>query len=227
MSQTLNMIKSDIRNAATSGSTPIDFRIEDSQIEYWIHQTRADLAAKDIQKRKDISTVLIQSVKCLELETVDKSECCDIDTNCSVLRTSLTIPRTIESNGTDTIIRVTDINGNLISRTSENAAKYDSYSKYTSAKAKWFLKDDYIYVINNEFLSKITVQGIFENPTELAAYVGCDGDACYTDSMSYPCSNRMASDIANIVLKTKVFPFLQIPQDTTNNSASDANQVVK
>jgi hypothetical protein len=86
---------SDIREMATSGSDPINFRIEDSQIAMWCDQIRSKLAAQDIAKRKSISTVLLQTIPCQTLIQVDRSECCNISTGCKVLRTENQLPRTI------------------------------------------------------------------------------------------------------------------------------------
>lgn len=222
---TLNMLLSDIRNEATSGSNSVDFRIEDAQIKYWINQTCAKLKAQAIQKKQDISTLWLQTISCLELEQVDSSECCDETTECYVLRTVLTLPRTIETFGQDTIVRVESLNGNIIPRTSQFGSKYDKYAKWSSNKTKWFLKNDRIYVINNQFLSKINVVGIWEDPTELSTYANCDDEPCYSDTSNYPCSLKMASDITDIVLKTKVYPFLALPQDNQNDAANEEQPI--
>jgi len=99
------------------------------------------------------------------------------------------------------------------------------YNKWSYNKTKWFLKDDRVYVINNQFLSKINVVGLFENPTEVAAYNGCDETPCYSDNSNYPCSLKMANDITNIVLKTKIYPLLSLPQDNENNAANEEPQI--
>jgi len=221
MKVTYNTIRSDLRNLATSGSNPIDFRIEDSQIDYWIDQVRSDLIAKDIQKRKDLSNSWIQTISCLDLIQVDKSECCEIETDCVILRTEEKLPKTIETNAENTIIRVTTNSGNLISRISEFESKYEGHSKYTTNKPKWFEKNGYIYVINSDFINKINVDGIFENPSDLARFTSCSGSTCFDINSDYPCSMRMASTITDIVLKTKIFPYLQIPQDNTNDASNN------
>lgn len=230
MGVTLNKILSDGMNMATSGSNPIDYRIEDSQFEYWIHQTRATLAAQDIKKRKDISDVLIQYISCLNLIEVDKSECCEIETNCKILRTELQIPSTIEVNASNMIIRVTKPNGDIISKINEFQSKYDKYNKYANNKTKYYHKNRYIYIFNSsqeELIEKITVAGIFDDPTEVAQYNSCNGSTCYDIYRDdYPCSMEMASNIINIILKTKVYPYIQLPRDTTNDNSDNFNTQV-
>lgn len=220
MKATYNTLRSDIRNMATSGSNPIDFRIPDSQIDFWVDQTRSKLISQSIQKRKDITTVWVQILPCLELQHVDKSECCDLPSNCKVLRTVLQIPRTVETSADNCILKVTDSSGNIIPKTTENGAKYDQYNKYTSNQTKWYEKNMYIYIINNDTLSKINVHAIFESPMDLADYESCTGETCFNDNDEYPCSLKMASEITDIVYKTKVIPFMTLPQDNSNDAAN-------
>jgi hypothetical protein len=217
MSNTANKILSDIRNSATSGSNPNDFKIEDSQILYWIDQIGAMLKIQSVQKRKDIELSWIQTLSCMDLEQVDKSECCEIETGCMILRTN-ELPRTIEINGTDGIIRVTNLMGETIPKTSYLEASYAGYSKFSAHKAKWFLKNNRVYIINNDELSKVNIDLVAESPSELSSYTNCSGSTCYDINSDYPCSLKMASEIASIVLKLKVYPFLQLPQDNTNNA---------
>lgn len=221
MSITLNKIVSDIRNMADSGQNTYEFRIEDSQISYWIDQCWATLISQSLQKRPDINDIWVQSIGCLDLIQVDKSECCEIETDCMILRTELQIPRTIDCNKDNMIIRVESINGDIISKTNIFASKYNKYSKYTSTKPMWFIKNDYIYIINSNFLSKINIYGIFETPSDLTNFINCNGNTCFDDNSVYPCTSKMASTITDIVYKTKVIPYLQTPQDNINNANND------
>jgi len=222
MAITANKILSDIRNMATSGSNPIDFRIEDNQILYWIDQVRSKLISQDLQKRKDLTNAWIQSITCLDLIEVDKSECCEVTTDCIILRTELQLPPTIESNGENTILRVTKNNGELISKINILASKYVDYSKYSSKKLKYYEKNRYLYVLVNKddeaLIEQINVDGIFETPSDLARFVNCGGVSCYSRTDNYPCSMEMASNIADMVYNGKVIPYLKSPQDTTNNA---------
>ena len=213
-----NQIISDIRNLATSGSNPIDFRIEDAQILFWCNEIRSMLISQALQKGQDISDVWIQQLTCMALIEVDDSDCCSVTTGCKILRTELQIPETIETRGDNFIINVTTPKGDFISKTNDLEQKYAKYNKYTSKKPRWFLHNRYIYIINELFLESINIYAIFEEPSELSAFVACDGSTCFNLDDSYPCSLKMANDITNIVLKTKVYPFIQMPQDNTNDA---------
>lgn len=221
---TANKIISDIRNLATSGSNPIDFRIEDSQILYWINEIRSKLISQAVQKRQDISDTWLQTISCMELIEVDKSECCEIKSNCTILRTKYTIADTVETSADNSIIRVETLNGTIISKSTPFEINYNSGNKYTSGKAKWYLKNNYMYIVNNAFLKYINIIGLFENPAELAQYKDCSGNTCFNKNGDYPCSFKMASDITDIVFKTKILPFIQMIPDNSNNGNNNLNK---
>lgn len=222
----LNEIIADIRNIATSGSNPIEFKIEEKQINFWINEIRSMLISQALQRSQDISDVWVQPITCLALEQVDESECCNVTTGCYVLRTVLELPETIETFSDNMIIRVTRPDGSIIPKTNVFENMYGKYNKFTSNKASWYIKNKKIIVTDEQLLEKINVWGIWENPLDLLNFVSCDGSTCFTYDTSYPCSLKMASDITNIVLKTKVFPFLQLPADNTNDASNTPNTQV-
>ncbi len=215
-----NQIVSDIRNIASSGSNPVEFKIEDSQILFWCNEIRSMLISQAIQKKQDLSDVWIQALTCLELEQVDKSECCNIPTGCYLLKTVKKIPHTIESWMDNTIIRVTKPTGDIIAKSNNFEANYNKYNKYVSKTSSWYLKNDYLYITNEQLLETVNIYAIFEDPSDLSGFINCNNNTCFGWDSEYPCSLKMASDITNIVLKTKVFPFLQLPVDNKNDAAN-------
>ncbi len=222
---TLNKIASDIRNMAASGELAYAFRIEDEQIYFWIHEIRAMLISQAIQKRQNITDTWVQSITCLEMKQVDESECCLVNTGCMVLRSVEKLPHTIETSGDNTIIRVMTSAGQIISKSNPFEIKYNKYTRYTADKTQWFLKDDYLYILNDKFMKYVTVYGLFEDPSELSSYTSCTGEACFSIDSSYPVSNKMANDITNYIIKTKVVPFLKFPQDLSNDGAKNESQL--
>lgn len=216
----LNKIIADIRNIATSGSNPIEFKIEEKQIEFWINEVRSTLISQAISKRQDISDTWVQIISCLDLELADQSECCIVDTGCYVLKSVQKIPDTIETWMDNTILKVTKPDGTIISKSNPFRSRYSSYAKYTKNKPEWYLRNGYLYVINETFLEKVNVWGVFENPADLFNFTSCNGGSCFNYEDEYPCSLKMAEQITDIVLKTRVYPFLQLPADNRNDAAN-------
>ncbi len=222
---TLNEIASDIRNMATSGDLTYSFRIEDEQIYFWIHETRAMLISQAIAKRQDISDIWVQAIKCLKMIQVDKAECCFITTNCYVLRSEQQIPTTIETALDNSILRVVTPTGEIISKSNPFEAKYLSYNKYTGEKPQWYIQNGYLYITNEQLIEYVTVYGLFDDPMSLINYIDCTGNTCYDIDSQYPVSVKMANEIANYIIKAKVLPFMKFRQDDTNDGNNDNAQL--
>lgn len=225
MATTLNQITADIRNIATSGDLTYSFRIEDEQIYFWINETRAMLISQALSKRQNISDVWVQAIKCLELIQVNASECCLVESDCYVLRSISQLPITIETHLDNSIIRVTTIDGEIISKSNPFEVKYNKYNKYTANKPQWFIQNGYLYVTNTDLLKYVSVYGLFEDPAVLAEYVDCNGQSCFDIDDPYPVSAKMANEITNYVIKAKVLPFMKFRQDDTNDGNNDNAQL--
>ena len=223
---TLRHAVADIRNIADSGKNNYSFRISDEQIAFWFHEVRSMLISQAVTKRQDISDVWVQDLSCMELELVDASDCCFITTDCYILKTKVQIPTTVETNNDNLILRVTNPFGNIISKSNPFEVKYNKYNKYTGTKHQWYFRDGYMYITSELLLEYINIFAIFENPEDLDGLSNCGGSSCFTWDSKYPCSLKMANDITNIIMQTKVNPFLQMPHDTSNDGLSQ-NQLGK
>jgi len=223
MANNLFSLVSDIRNIAASGKDNYSFRIEDAQIAYFVHQARSKFIVEALNRRESITDLWVQSIDCMNLIQVDKSDCCQVPTGCYILKSVLPIPNTIENTNDNFILRVTKPNGDIIPKSNPFKSKYNSYNKYTRKINFWYLQDSYLYIINEELLSNCNIFGLFEDPEDLNNYVSCNGLPCFDWSSPYPVSLKMANDITNYILRSKVLPFLQFPQDTTNNASNDIN----
>lgn len=224
MALTLNHIISDIRNISTSGSNSVEFKIEDSQIAFWVNETRAMLISQAIAKNQEITDVWISMLGCLEMELVDDSDCCLVDTKCFVYRSVQELPNTIETFDDNTIIRVTLPSGEIISKSNPFNSTYSKYNKYTGTKAEWYVKNNRLYVIHKDILKYVTVYLLVEDPIELMDFKDCSDNTCFSYNSDYPCSLKMASQITDIVVRTKVYPFLQLPADNRNDAANNNEQ---
>jgi len=215
----------DILNIASSGKENYSLRIEQEQVEYWVHQARSKFIAEAIQRRDNITDVWLQSISCMELTQVDASECCHVSLNCFVLRTVDKVPPTIEYHLDNGIIKVVTPDGTIIPKSNAFASNYGAYNKYTGNKRDWYLQNGYLYISVEQLLTYVTVYGIFENPADLSNYVSCSGDTCFSVDDPYPVSLRMANDITNYIIKTKVVPFMKFKQDDTNDGSNQEAQL--
>lgn len=227
MAITLQKIIDDIRAIASSGSNPNEFKIPDEEIAYWVTQVRATLIAQSLAKKDDLNDTWLQTISCMKLEQADESECCLAPSNCYVLKTVDKLPNTIDTWKANWIVSVITPYGNLISKSNRFANKYQKYNKYTGNKRYYYLKNNYIYIVNDQLLDYINVTALFEDPTELNNFVTCSNESCFDYESDYPISANMTGQLTDIIIKTKVIPFMQFPADNENNANNDVSQVPK
>lgn len=218
---TLQEITDDIRAIASSGSNPNEFRIPDEQIYYWISQVRAMLIGQSLAKLDDLNDTWLQQINCMALELADESECCLAPSGCYVLKTVDQLPNTIDTWRANWIVGITTPLGDTISKSNQFANKYQKYNKYTGKTRYFYLKNNYIYIVNDVMLEMINVQALFEDPLELSAFVSCEGDTCFKPTSAYPVSANMSSQIVDIIIKTKVMPLMSFPIDNDNDGNND------
>jgi len=229
MATTLDQITDDIIGIATSGSNPDNFKIPREQIYYWIAQIRAMLIGQSLAKKDDLNDSWLQQINCVLLESADESECCLAPSGCYVLKTVEQIPNTIDTWKNNWIVSVTTAYGDQIPKSTQFSNRYQKYNKYTGNKRYYYLKNNYIYIVNDIMLEYINVQGLFEDPADLDTFVSCEGDTCFNSNTSvYPISANMSSMITDIILKTKVMPLLlQFKPDDKNDGANLMQETVK
>ncbi len=207
MAITAQHLIADVREIASSGGNPNNFSISDELILHWIEQTRSQLISQALGKKDDINDSWINYIPCLEMELADASECCNVSSGCQLLKSTKRLPATIDS-----------WNGSMISKSNPIKSKYQRYNKYTKDTKSWYLKDDYLYIINDVFLELVEVAGLFESPSDLKRFADCGGNSCFTNDSPYPISQTLATQVTNIIIETKVKAFMNAPHDGTNNA---------
>lgn len=217
MAITMAHLVYDIIEIASSGSLPNDFKITTTQVQYWIEETRAQLITRALNKRDDINDSWIQYIGCVELEQIEDSTCCLVGSDCHILRSKQRLPSTIDTWKDNLIISVTTIEGESIPKSNPIKQRYQQYNKYTKSSKSWYLKDNYLYIINDQVLTYVSISGLFETPSDLSRFVECSGEPCWTIDSNYPVTLNLATEITDIILKTKVNPFITYPADNAND----------
>jgi hypothetical protein len=181
-----------------------DSELSIDQVYFKIHTTRAMLIRQDQAKGRSLSDNITQTLPCLEVTKVNASECCNITAPCELYRTKLQLPRAIETYQRDLIVRVggVDITGPSWNYISLAHIPWAGISKWTKDSTKWFTKGGYVYIINPPPVTRISVTGVFEDPTDLAQYPTCSGQPCFSnDSNEYPLSSFMVPTLKQLVLE--------------------------
>jgi len=225
---TLNEIRYGIYDKLRLNSSDDDDLSLD-EIEYEIRNTRSQFLRNELNRNRSVDPALIQSLGCLELEIVDSSECCSVTSDCSILRTKLEIPKTIELHHKTGLTRVGPVDrmGESYSLIEEDQATYAGNGKYNRQKTFTFLgADNKLYVFSKDgnftrYLKYINAKGIFEDPSKVAPFTDCStGSSCFSKDDPYPVSSWMINSIEAEVIN-KFAKSLALPVDNSNNAASD------
>lgn len=202
---TLNELAYDIMsNIEGTSRISDDSELSIDQVYFKIHTTRAMLIRQDQAKGRSLSDNITQTLPCLEVTKVNASECCNITAPCELYRTKLQLPRAIETYQRDLIVRVggVDITGPSWNYISLAHIPWAGISKWTKDSTKWFTKGGYVYIINPPPVTRISVTGVFEDPTDLTQYPTCSGQPCFSnDSNEYPLSSFMVPTLKQLVLE--------------------------
>lgn len=220
---TLKEISWDLLEIVRAGSVSKSETISIRQIESWIASYRALLIKQAYEKSYYTSPQLIQSLNCISLNQVDKAECCDIGiTSCTVLKSAVVMPKVTRSNtGGDLITFVGAIDGKPFQLLSEQRAYWYQWRPWVFNDTYAYLKNNYMYIINNPGLEKFTLRAVFEDPMDIVNYINsCTGVPCYSVDDEYPISIDMLPTLKALILKQEL-GIMTISASDKNNDASN------
>lgn len=222
---TYNEIIYNLSNLYDGGIGSDDDNISNDQLIWLFNNYRAKLIREDLSKKRSIDPQIVQSLGCVRFECVDASECCDIPSYTTVLRSVLPIPKMIEGYQKNYLTYVGTVDKQtpyLI--TSEAQTRWSKYNKYTSKVGRAYLINDdrYLYIANApEGLEVLNVQGIFENPEDATKFTTCAGEPCFTRDEDYPISAHMIPIINSLITQAD----LRLLSSTTPDSTNDAKDL--
>lgn len=195
------------------------------KVSYDVQNKRAVFIRNEYNKSREIDPSLIQDLGCVDVVKVDAAECCDIDSGCKVVRTQDKIPVPISTHKKPLITRVGPINKlqrNYNFVTYREAANSGN-GAYNQREIYAYYFNGYIYLVSKNpsvyLLKKINIQGVFDNPEDLANYNLCESNTpCYSDNSPYPLPKWMEEYIKNALKEEYVKVDIVAPKDQANDS---------
>lgn len=215
-----------IRQAKVSRSEPISKR----QLEAWVHQYRALLIKRDLDKGKMPNPDYIQEIPNIELEVVDVTDGGNTASSTYMLKTMLALPNTIDLNNKSGFMYIGTIDGKELQFIPEGRAKWQQYKRYTQKDTLVFLRNNYLYILSVTPIRYLTVRGVFEVPTEVSNFINPNMPNREADENDpYPIPITMLPTLKEMILKTELNIEMQAPSDKTNDSqhAVEANVKVE
>lgn len=199
-----------IRGSKISESEVISRR----QLEDWIHQYRALLISRDLEKGYDPNPDYIQSTGALAL-VVDGTE--------KVIDTEL--PRVIDMNRKSGFSYVGDANGCEIQMIPEHRKCWQQYKRYTPTETLWYLgsNDGKLHFINADDITEVVISGIFENPGDIDRLAGGSFDL----NSRYPIPNNLVPTLKEMILQKELNVEAQAPSDNKNDSNLEVAEKVE
>lgn len=193
---TLDEIAYNLLNSFRGGRASQDELISLDQIKFNIKHYRAVFIRRDYARNGLVTRHLEQDLRCVQLERVDLSKCCNIHIDCPAWRSVKKIPRTVRFNFEEAITYVGDVTGTgRIPMIKPYEVAFIAADKYTGRNMKAYMIEDYLYILNNKGADYVNVRGIFENPEDVSMFTDCGGLPCYTDDSPFPMPMDMVQAI--------------------------------
>lgn len=220
-----------IRGSRIASSEPISER----QLENWVHQYRALLLTREMDKDRYANPDYIQEITFLELSEVPiegtelKENYPYYSSTGNILRSLLPIPKTVDLNFKSGFTYIGTPDGKELQLIPEGRSKWQEFRKYTPNDVMVFLKNRYLYLIGNTFgHSHLTVRGIFETPPEVARFINPATSKPYFDADSkYPMPIELIPAIKQLILEKELNIIVSTPNDNKIDSAHGVSQQVE
>ena len=200
-----------------------DIKLSDRQLEFIINYYRAKLIKQEVDKKRAISSNIIQDLGKVQLAKIDSSELSGVSTNKYILRTISKIPKLLELNQQDAIVYIGGLDKtSSIDFMTKSRSKWNKSSKYGSKQPTAYYRNGYVYIAEcPQFMKFINIEGIFADPREVSRYNTAD-NVCYDISQdSYPISEYMIPVINELVLSKEMAVFSQAIQDDVNDASTE------
>lgn len=216
-----NTIVENILEMFNGGRLKDEYRPSVRQIKFMLYYWRATLIRRDMDKNGMLADSIKQSF-CINFDTVDESECCDVETGCTIIRSIDKIPSPIMlKGGEDLQVWPNSKISTPYTKVHQAAVSDLSGNKYTQKEIKWFLENGYIYLVSSNPLNKIItkgrITGSFENPYLAARFTTCSGEPCYTDDSEFPMPMYMIEQFIRAIFSGELRFTKETPEDIEND----------
>ena len=217
-------------NSTLGDDSDLDIR----EVKREIRKQRALFLRNEYNKNaRTWSDDVIQDLGCVELESADRSECCDVPAGCNIKRTVLKIPDTIELHNRTGFVRIGPVDkiGKDFNLITTQEAPFWGNGRFNKGEIAVIEMNDRLYFISHnhaklDFLKYANVRGVFEDVEAAAKFSHCSGAPCYTDTDKYYLTDWMEAYIKNMIVEMLIKTKLQSFADRTNNNKDDDTREV-
>jgi len=227
----ISEVISRVRALYNHGAGSDDVDLSDRHIYAKLVSARTLLIKREIDKKRQVSDWIVQTINCLELEVALPNECpCAIPPGCTALKSVNKIPKPVQSVIGPELEFVTTMDGGTVySKTNWVKKRYKSGNKYTANSPDYSIKNDYLFLIHaGKLLKYITVGGVFEDPLEVPYTNGCNEGACVNPyEEDFPIDLHLMDALTQMATQELIQVFKSIPTDDENNAAEDKQRMAQ
>lgn len=186
---------------ASRAGQPFNIPLQE-EMKVVLRYKRADFFKKLITQHPEQRKLFTKSIL-VELEAVDAGEC-DLETDCIVMKSVNVIPRPLRTDGNPfDFVGSVDKKEPIGYATPAEYDLFNKYNRYTSAKLKYFFKNNYLYIMGNEDQEYAVIMDMWPDPADLHDFT-CDGVPCYTDNDNFDIPEDLINSIINDTLRNEL-----------------------
>ena len=206
------------------GKESDDSRLSGRHIYAKLCSARSLLIKREVDKNRQPSDWIIQTIPCLELIDAKPNECpCVPPAGCAIKRSKSKLPKPIQSKIGPELEAVSTMDGTvLFSRTSWSKKKYKKGDKFTNHRPDYFIKDDYLFITTNltdsDLIRYISISGIFEGPLAIEQVDTCDSKCINPLETSFPMDGHLMDAVLQMASEELLQIFKSLPSDDANDA---------
>lgn len=213
-----------VQNLYSKGATSDDSRLSNRLIYSKMKSARAFIL--DQYKRQMNVKNLYEYLDCVSLIEVSKYECECLDLYaCEQLwRSEYELPKLFQfSYGHELNVFNIKIGTKKYTEIPYNRIRYSHAGKYPTAVSYFFVKNNYLYFLDEDMPEVVTVQGVFEDEEEVLKFNGICNQSSQNQCESileqeFKIETKFIEPMLELVIKELVLLFSQMPEDKTNET---------
>jgi hypothetical protein len=212
-----------IKEVLSHGIPSDDTRMSDRHIYHILKYLRAKKIKEKAERNTLLSPFLYQAIDCFPIEIAQPHDCGCIDTGCRVLKSTEDLPRYFTVRNRD-LVEVRTMFGDKIDYIPITKAKNRKYRRVQGNGMYWYIHNKKLVVVDpNNALERVSVEGIFQDPVELASITSCGTEtSCYDVFTSdFPMDESLVADVMSMTYQELYKIMMTVPADTSNNAADD------
>lgn len=217
-----------VQSIYSKGIQSKDTRLSNRHAYSMLLTGRGTILKQQANKGQKINEWTMQVLPCVELIEAPIHECPCVPTNgITILKTKYKLPSPISGLDRSLITSVSNLDGReKLDPTTYEEVKYLGGNKFTPTKPRYYIRNQFGYIVNRGKLRGVTINGLFGDPLSVYRFPSlCCTDCNCTDLLDYefPADEDTLKGILQLV-NNELILFTQMSEDKSNNSSDDTGQ---